>query len=713
MSLPVCSCWVKKHNPRALGKKILNHCRKTISFALFLTPMPIKNEITVKKTGEPMPQTQNANVAIQLQALAQTANENYKAKKFDAASKLCQDILALDPQQHSAMAMLGMIKAQAGDHASAIEFYQKAIAANPNKAETYKSLAESLYFQGNREQARRFYAQALILQPGNPLLFHNHGFISYEMGDLANAIESLEKAVFYAPDNASYKKAYVLAVTDANYKTYKDIAKTVLIACLEEDTLFHQALMPALQSLFHFDPVQAPVHALYNAKDIKKIDMKSLKAPLQESFLLKALQRGLMTHTSIENALTRLRQFFLHQIAENKINKDDLEIFIPFLASLSEQCWHNEYLYEVSAAEEKALQSLQDKLKQSFDANNVQSICTLLITSCYMPMHQLPNAKEISTQIRKNGNAALIRITELQIDEPLEEQKIRGSIGAFGTISNDVSQKVRDQYESNPYPRWKTVDLHEKGADYSGQDVLVAGCGTGREIAITVTEWKGANVLGTDLSLSSLSYADRQLKKVGLEGKYELLHGDILELEKLGRKFDQITCSGVLHHMEDPIAGWKVLQNILKPGGRMKIALYSKAARESVRLCRDYIAEKGYAATTEDIKKFRKDIASLPADHPILGCRQWRDFFNLSECRDLLFHVQEHQFTLPQIKKILNDLNMEIVGFCMQTNKRILKYKQLFPDEPTCLNLDNWHLMEQQNPRLFADMYQFLVVNKE
>ena len=116
-----------------------------------------------------------------------------------------------------------------------------------------------------------------------------------------------------------------------------------------------------------------------------------------------------------------------------------------------------------------------------------------------------------------------------------------------------------------------------------------------------------------------------------------------------------IDCGGVLHHLGDPLAGWSVLRSLLRPGGVMRIALYSELARRHVVAAHRYIAERGYGRTADDIRRFRQDIFALPADHPLRPLAQSPDFFSISDCRDLLFHVQEHRFTVPRIAAFLDD----------------------------------------------------------
>ena len=101
--------------------------------------------------------------------------------------------------------------------------------------------------------------------------------------------------------------------------------------------------------------------------------------------------------------------------------------------------------------------------------------------------------------------------------------------------------------------------------------MLVAGCGTGSH-PISTTRYKNANILAVDLSLSSLAYAKRKTEELNYKN-IEYLHADILQLKKLNRKFDIIESSGTLHHMKDPMAGLKVLLDILEPHGFLEIRI--------------------------------------------------------------------------------------------------------------------------------------------
>ena len=113
--------------------------------------------------------------------------------------------------------------------------------------------------------------------------------------------------------------------------------------------------------------------------------------------------------------------------------------------------------------------------------------------------------------------------------------------------------------------------------------------------------------------------------------------------------------SGVLHHLGDPWQGWRALLTLLRPGGVMQVGLYSKLARQNVVAARALIAERGYRPVPEDIRRCREEILAAADGSLLKSASTFSDFFTTNECRDLIFHVQEHQMTLPQIKAFLMD----------------------------------------------------------
>ena len=77
--------------------------------------------------------------------------------------------------------------------------------------------------------------------------------------------------------------------------------------------------------------------------------------------------------------------------------------------------------------------------------------------------------------------------------------------------------------------------------------------------------------------------------------------------------------------------------------------------------------------------------------------------------RDLLFHVQEHRFTLPQIKASLEALGLTFSGFVFSNETIGKTFKLSHPEPEAIYDLDVWHEFETANPDTFIGMYQFWV----
>jgi hypothetical protein len=127
---------------------------------------------------------------------------------------------------------------------------------------------------------------------------------------------------------------------------------------------------------------------------------------------------------------------------------------------------------------------------------------------------------------------------------------------------------------------------------------------------------------------------------------------------------------------------------------------------------RAFIAERGYGSSADDIRRCRQDIIALDAASPVNPVIRAGDFYSTSSCRDLLFHVQEHRFTLPDIKSFLNAHRLQLLGFDTDVGVRS-RYTAEYPDDPAAIDLDCWHAYEQRNPHTFAAMYQFFVQRQD
>jgi SAM-dependent methyltransferase len=190
-------------------------------------------------------------------------------------------------------------------------------------------------------------------------------------------------------------------------------------------------------------------------------------------------------------------------------------------------------------------------------------------------------------------------------------------------------------------------------------------------------------------------------------GHVRFRQADILRLGALPERFDLIECAGVLHHLRDPLAGWRVLESLLKPGGVMKVALYSERARRGVVAARQLIDRHGLGTDLEGVRAARQLVLAEPEGSPARAVTVGKDFYFASGARDLVMHVQEHRFTTAQLGEMLRTLGLELLGFEFSDPSVPATYRRRFPDDPAAASLENWGRFEDEHPEVFVGMYQF------
>ncbi|MET1257131.1 methyltransferase domain-containing protein [Aliikangiella maris] len=488
----------------------------------------------------------------------------------------------------------------------------------------------------------------------------------------------------------------------------------------------------------------------------------------KDNLLKKALIQINLTNEYLEMFLTGIRFTLLKEILTN----DNIDIQLIDLAiCLAIQLFNNEYIYQTDPEEDRLVNELITILNNtlinnssiinsaSFDSTQLMNniMLPLIVLAMYRPLHLLQSASQLLEIPDERWPPMLKLLVSQQLINPFEEQQLRNTIKSIDTgetrIPNErnlsrsssidttsfdqiaidqISAMVKDQYEANPYPRWQTASVNQSAsyAEFIRQQIpefiapayfaqselrmLIAGCGTGKQVVELAKTYPTYKILAIDLSLASLSFAKRKALEYGITN-VEFMQADILNLSSLNLKFAIIECIGVLHHMQSPLEGWKQLKKLLLPGGIMKIALYSKLARKSINQVRAIMRRSNKHVETNDplfIKQFRQSVMLGEYGDTVknlaLGSR---DFFSISGCRDLFLHTHEIQFDCLEIANHLEELELKFLGFCYLPADIFFSYSKIQKSSKNSkLRLDNlyiWHKAEQKHPEAFSRMYQF------
>lgn len=670
---------------------------------------------------------------------------------IDAAGECCRRAIAIRPDMVAAHRNLGNVLMIQGRHREALESYHQVLRIDPAFPDVYNNIGSILTALGRLEEARERYLQAARLAPAWTEVYNNLGAVSGDLGNVEEARACYRKALTLNPNAvdvlvnlgnllrdqgdcsealAQYRKALALAPTsdkalvgtvsalrDIDFEAYQPWLDSVLKGALTSPAVEHQRLAPVMVA-----HLTLKYGIDWRARGDTAETEELIRCIANDELFALFLSETFNTHIGVELLLTDVRRTLLEKHVGGGLDETDVRA----VAALALQCSNNEYVYYTDDAEHRRLKILKDSIERearSGDSPFRVPETDLLVYAMYDRLVSLP-CRDILAQAPLEGwSQRLQPVIDKTLQGPLEEERLKAKIQSMPMTDNAVSQAVRFQYEQNPYPRWQRLSnvtqtrlgrvLKKSFPHFTPPNflddtvrILVAGCGTGRQPIAAALAYPDSEIVAVDLSKSSLAYGVRMAELHGVEN-VRFIQGDILGLHRLEKTFDVILSSGVLHHMEDPIAGWRVLTSLLREDGLMNIALYSAKARRSVSAARDAIQSRRLAATKSDIRGLRQSILTQRDGKELREVVEFKDFFSLSECRDLLFHVQEHQFTCPRLKDALSQLGLEFIGFEFSDTEAANRYREHFPEDKTMTDLDRWDRIEDRYPGTFRGMYHF------
>ena len=654
-----------------------------------------------------------------LESICYLATIFAQTKRTNLAKNFFLKAIEINPDNPRINNNLGNIFLQLGENHKALKYFEKSIKLKPNYADAYLNLGLAFKSLGKYEQATSFFEKAIKVQPEYIKSYNILGKTLKELGKYNKALKCYEESIKINPNNIMIIFGILDLLTSIQFSNLtannSRSIKNLILFLLKNNNIDHSQIFNNAKLLIFIDTSEKELEDIVNSGSLL-LDNKIIKKLLKEEFFHLMLQKTFIIDKFLETLVTKIRKEIL--LLLNK-RKNYLSEYYDFIISLAEQCFLNEYVFFQTEEEIKKISNLEKKILNDKKINEIETA----ILGSYIPL----KISEIIKNKLLNYNSKNFLFNDMinmQIKEPLKEAELQNSIKSIRDISDDVSKKVKEQYETNPYPRWRFAnqaitsnflfylnnDIKPNNVEFNNKflnpNVLIAGCGTGQQL-INAIGYHNSNIFAVDLSLASLAYAKRKIEETSYKN-IEFMQGDILDLNSLNRKFDVIECVGVLHHMKNPLEGLKVLLDLLAPHGFLKLGLYSDIARQHIVKIREFIKKKKFKNTSEDIRNCRDQITKQNEDPLLHKVINNFDFYSTSGTRDLIFHVQEHRFTIPEISQILKNFNLEFLGFTLRPIVKE-KYFQFFPDDKSNLSLENWSRFEVDNPEIFKGMYQFWV----
>ncbi|NJS16238.1 MAG: class I SAM-dependent methyltransferase [Nostocaceae cyanobacterium CSU_2_110] len=294
--------------------------------------------------------------------------------------------------------------------------------------------------------------------------------------------------------------------------------------------------------------------------------------------------------------------------------------------------------------------------------------------------------------------------------------------------TSELLEKIRQQFDSAPYPRIPVEDspkdnlgvLHTHGLvtpyylrnqkviDTKDKVILDAGCGTGYKSLTLAFANPGSKVVGVDLSQESIQFAEKRLQYHAVDNvEFHTLLLD--DLPKLGLEFDYINCDDVLYLLPDAVAGLQAMKSVLKPDGIIRVNLHSQLQREwyyrAQNLCKfmglmDGNPEETEISTLRDIMKALKNDVQLKA-------KTWNPINEEDDSSILANHllVGDKGSTIPEFFALLRNAGLDFISTVNWLRWDVMDLFKDPDDLPAFLALSLPELSEEERLHLFEQLH--------
>lgn len=267
-------------------------------------------------------------------------------------------------------------------------------------------------------------------------------------------------------------------------------------------------------------------------------------------------------------------------------------------------------------------------------------------------------------------------------------------------------ESVKERYDMEPYPyrdpAKETGAVFVTATEYLGKinhycfngekelrnncRYLVAGGGTGDAVIYLAEQLRNSDceIVYVDISTAAMDVAKARAKVRGLTNINWHL-GSIMELPGMGLgEFDYINCSGVLHHLEDPLEALKALNQCLKADGCMGLLVYAKYGRASLYHLQALmqLVNADVTDTQEQITRAKLTMVALktdPAQWLLRDDDRWAMELTAMGVEDntdtSIYHLflhEDHSFSVPELYRFVEGagLNLtKLTGFPGHTRK--------------------------------------------
>ena len=242
----------------------------------------------------------------------------------------------------------------------------------------------------------------------------------------------------------------------------------------------------------------------------------------------------------------------------------------------------------------------------------------------------------------------------------------------MGVPAVDRSEALHQLYEAFPYPRvvsgledfktgrrqptWNPKTsfsvFFPEAPPREDLDILIAGSGTNLA-PVFGAFMPEARIVAVDISVASLKISARQCADHGIENvdHYEL---PLEEVASLGQDFDFVCCTGVLHHLADPVAGLRALGRVTRPAGAIMAMVYARYGRQGIYMLQELAQTLGLSIDEISAAKVQKLLALLPENHPFrMVYPNVGGVISLEEVMDMVLNPRDVSYRVQDVRALI------------------------------------------------------------
>ena len=587
----------------------------------------------------------------------------------------------------------------------AVELYGLALKQCPSDPRFNFKLGKNLVRMGRHEAALKCLQKAAWLHPAMAVAKSHMGLALEGLGEFQGAFGEHLKALDMDPSLEVSRQGLLSLLGGRKLKLKPSpLLRKALEHVLASDCLDFSCVSRIASAQLRRD------HRLF--QPLPKRGWQPTNSVTADGLFKNFLKKAVNQDPLMESFLTSCRAWFLKALAGKAIKNNQA----GFLAALAGQCLINSHVFFASAPEERFMNILWQKAGAK-PPQVPEDYFRLAVCAMYRPLYKLPTAGELAEWPLEAWPMAFRELIRRSLLEPLAERHYRSRLKRLGRAGGEASRKTGANSGESPRPHWEKLppaapgslvsELADQGADteklasVKNFKALVAGCGTGRGALGLAFRHPRLKVTGLDPDGSSLAYATRKSLELSASN-VDFVQGDLLQAGLLGNEYHYIECMGALHHMADPLAGWRALASVLAAGGVMKLGLWRKAGRAKMDALEQGLSRYGAGSTRSEIRKFRRLLLREPKTHAQAALLDFEEFYNLDQCRALFSQAAEHCFDLNGIENGLRETGLSFVIFLGVDTEDFKRQTKADPRD-----FSAWLEYEKTHPGLFGDRYVF------